>query len=115
MKSIHIWAGQVGSKEAFETYLDQCVYLKAWAKYDNEPPTGDEDEDAEPSPNLRCQFCKDVGLDIYDEDMMVFRYYDHLVNAATVAKDIQVYSERLVELLKKKQIENCNAVIAYRG
>ncbi|WP_255524625.1 hypothetical protein [Pedobacter riviphilus] len=29
----------------------------AWAVYDNEPPTGNEAEGAEPGPELRCDFC----------------------------------------------------------
>lgn len=77
MNNKHLWTKQVTSNSLLETYLDQSIYLKAWAKYDHEPPTGNESEHAEPSPNLRCQFREDAGMDTYDEDMMVFRYYGH--------------------------------------
>ncbi len=113
MKSIHLWAGQVASKALLETYLNQSQYLKAWAKYDNEPPTGNPEEDAEPSPNLRCQFCKDAGIDIYDEDMMVLRYYAHQADIDTIAKDILADAAQLRKLFKKNKLENCNAIIAY--
>ncbi|EDM38512.1 hypothetical protein PBAL39_20605 [Pedobacter sp. BAL39] len=89
------------------------MYLKAWAKYDHELPTGNEEQDAEPSPNLRCQFCKDLDIDTYDEDMMIFKYYNHLVDADTIAKDLHVDSQQLSKLFEAYKIENCNAVIAY--
>ncbi|RBQ06694.1 immunity 22 family protein [Pedobacter miscanthi] len=113
MKSIHLWAGQVASKALLEAYLDQRIYLKAWAKYDNEPPTGNPEEDAEPSPNLMCGFCKDTGIDIYDEDMMVLRYYTRQADLDKIAKDISADAAQLGKLLRKNKIENFNAVIAY--
>jgi len=113
MKSIHLWAGYIASRALLETYLDQNIYLKAWAKYDHEPPTGNPEEDAEPSPNLRCQFCKDTGMDIYDEDMMICTYYDRQVDIDVIAKDILVDAAQLGKLLKKNKLENYNAVIAY--
>lgn len=112
MKSKHLWVGNFPSRELFEAYLDQSKYLKAWAKYDHEPPTGNLEEDAEPSPNLRCQFCKDTGIDIYDEDMMVFKYYTYQADLETIAKDISADAAQLGKLLRNK-IENFNAVIAY--
>lgn len=113
MKNIHLWAGHVASKEVLEAYVDQSQYLKAWAKYDNEPSTGNEDEDAEPSPNLRCQFCKDAGIDIYDEDRMILTFYDHQAEFNAIAKDILVDAAQLEKLFKKGKLENCNAIIAY--
>jgi len=110
---MHLWAGQVASKASLEAYLDQSKYLKAWARYDHEPPTGNPEEDAEPSSNLRCQFCKDAGMDIYDEDMMVLRYYVGQADLDQMANDISADAVQLGKLLKKNKLENCNAVIAY--
>jgi Immunity protein 22 len=75
MSKLHIWLGNFASDKDLERYLDQKKYLEAWAVYDNEPPTGNEEEDAEPSPELRCDFCKEVDLDTYDEDFMIMKYY----------------------------------------
>lgn len=113
MASKHLWVGNFPSRELFEAYLDQSKYLKAWAKYDHEPSTGNPAEDAEPSPNLRCQFCKDTGMDIYDEDMMVFRYDADQVDLDKIAKHISADAAQIGKLLKKNKLENCNAVIAY--
>jgi|GEM_PF-1134930 len=113
MKSKHLWVGNFPSRELFEAYLDQSKYLKAWAKYDHEPPIGNPEEDAEPSPNLRCQFCKDTGMDIYDEDMMAFKYYTYQADLETTAKDISADAAQLWKLLKNTKLENFNAVIAY--
>ena len=42
---MHIWLGTFGSEKEFKKYLDQKKYLEAWAVYDNEPPTGNEEAD----------------------------------------------------------------------
>jgi len=58
MKSIRLWAGHMASKASLEAYFDQGKYLKAWAKYDHEPSTGNTEEGAEPSSLLHaCRVC----------------------------------------------------------
>ena len=88
MSKVHLWAGQLESGKLLDSYLDQRAYLKAWTKYDHDSPTGNPAEDAEPSPALRCQFCKDTGIDTYDEDHLVYKYYSHPANAEILARDI---------------------------
>ncbi|WP_316846932.1 immunity 22 family protein [Pedobacter psychrodurus] len=114
MHITHLWAGKIESERLLETYLDQNIYLKAWAAYDHGPSIGGHDEDSEPSPTLRCQFCKETGLDTYDEDLMIFKYYDDLVDINTIARDSQVDTEQLRKLFKKNKMETCNAIIAYQ-
>ena len=110
---MHIWLGTFGSKEEFEKYLDQRKYLEAWTVYDNEPPTGNEAEDAEPGPELRCDFCKELGLDTYDEDLMVMKYYKIPVDHKTVAHDILADEKEFESLCKKIKAGSFNSVIAY--
>lgn len=110
---MHIWLGNFASKKEFEKYLDQKEYLKAWAVYDNEPPTGNEEEDAEPSEELRCDFCKEVQLDTYDDDFMIIKYYKKPVDIKSVAHDFLVDGIELEALCKKQNINDFNSVIAY--
>jgi hypothetical protein len=98
---MHIWLGTFGSREEFDKYLDQERYLKAWAVYDHEPPIGNEAEDAEPGPELRCDFCKELGLDTYNEDLIVMKYYKTLVDYKKVAHDILVEEQEFAALCKK--------------
>lgn len=113
MSKLHIWLGNFGSEKEFEKYLDQKKYLEAWAVYDNEPPTGNEEEDAEPSPELRCDFCKELDLDTYDEDFMIMKYYKESVDIKTIAHDILVDEKEFAALCKKYKISDFNSVIAY--
>jgi hypothetical protein len=113
MSKLHIWLGNFKSEKEFEKYLDQKEYLEAWAVYDNEPATGNEEEDEEPSTELRCDFCKEVDLDTYDEDFMIMKYYKKAVDIKTAAHDILVDEKELEVLLKKHNINEFNSVIAY--
>ncbi|MCS3868602.1 guanylate kinase [Chryseobacterium ginsenosidimutans] len=56
MSKLHIWLGNFGSEKEFEKYLNQKKYLEAWAVYDNEPPTGNEEEDAETQSGITLRF-----------------------------------------------------------
>lgn len=110
---LHIWLGNFKSKKELEVYLDQQKYLKAWAAYDHEPPAGNAEDDAEPDPELRCMFCKETGLDTYDEDALIIKYYSKTVEIATVANDVLVPVEALEKLYNKTQLTAFNAVVAY--
>jgi len=114
MQKIHLWVGTFASKKSFETYLDQRAYLKAWAIYDNEP-LEDGEEDAEPSPALRCQFCKEVDLDGYDEDASIVKYVRAPVGVDLLCKDLPVEKDELRALFKRRRIGEANALIAYQA
>ncbi|MCS3868603.1 hypothetical protein J3D55_001519 [Chryseobacterium ginsenosidimutans] len=66
-----------------------------------------------PSPELRCDFCKEVDLDTYDEDFMIMKYYKKSVDIKTVAHDILVDEKELEALCKKHKISDFNSAIAY--
>ncbi|WP_217594265.1 immunity 22 family protein [Cohnella sp. GbtcB17] len=112
MPSMHVWVGYFESEEQFEQYVDQKEYLKAWAIYDNEPPTGGA-EDAEPSPALRCEFCKEVELDTYDEDYIELQYYGDSVDIDRIADAVMADKEELARLWSRHRLDRVNALIAY--
>ncbi|AZB25083.1 MULTISPECIES: immunity 22 family protein [Bacteroidota] len=113
MSKLHIWLGNFKSEKELEKYLDQKEYLRAWAVYDCEPPTGN--EDGEPSEELRCDFCKEVDFDIYDEDAMIMKYYNESIDINTVANDILIDKRELEILCKKHKINDFNSVVAYQS
>lgn len=115
MSKFHIWAGNFKSKKSFEKYLDQRTYLKAWDVYNNEPPTGNPAEDAEPDPALRCDFCKETGLDTYDEDFMIIKYYSKATDVESIAEDTLTDVDELKKLWKKHKLADVNAVIVYEA
>jgi hypothetical protein len=111
----HIWVGSFESKEAFEAYFDQEPYLKAWYIYDNEPATGKEEDDKEPDPELRCKFCKEIGIDTYDEDFIVLKYYQDQQQINHILDDVPGNSEEFLGLCEKYGIGNTNVLIAYEN
>ncbi|QJB39411.1 immunity 22 family protein [Chitinophaga oryzae] len=113
MGKLHIWVGNFESEALFEKYLDQRQYLEAWAVYDHAPPTGDPQQDAEPDKAGRCEFCKETGMDTYDEDAIIVRYYDNFIDAAVVAEDTNADEAALAKLWKKHKPADVNALIAY--
>ena len=62
MSKLMIWVGQFDSKADFEKYMDQSDYRKWWAEYD------------EVNKEMRCQFCKELGVMSYDEDFLIMKY-----------------------------------------
>src|SRR5690606_25982715 len=105
--------GNFRSDKDFNQYIDQKKYLEAWAVYDNEPPTGDQNQDVEPSLELRCNFCKEINVDIYDEDAIIARYYKKSELFSIVAKDLRLNVNELKSLLKKSEVQDFNSVIVY--
>jgi len=113
MSKIHIWAGTLASENELRNYLDQSDSLKAWADYDNEPATGDPTKDAEPSPELRCDFCKENDLDDYDPDVLTYCFTLDGLSIPKVASAIQADASQLYNLVNESGIGDFNALIAY--
>ena len=112
MSKIHIWTGNFESENELNHYLDQSDYLRAWAVYDNEPATGDAAADEEPSPELRCQFCKENELDDYDRDAMTYCFARNGLAIKEAASVIPTDTTQLGKLVNKSGIDNFNALIA---
>ena len=57
-----IWVGQFDSDADFEKYMDQSAFRQWWKDYD------------EDNKELRCQFCKALGVMNYDEDFLIMQF-----------------------------------------
>ena len=57
-----IWVGQFDSEADFEKYMDQSAFRQWWKDYD------------EDNKELRCQFCKELGVMSYDEDFLIMKF-----------------------------------------
>ena len=62
MSKIIIWVGQFNSEADFEKYMDQSAFHRWWKEYD------------EDNKELRCQFCKELGVMSYDEDFLIMKF-----------------------------------------
>ena len=62
MSKIMIWVGQFDSEADFEKYMDQSAFRQWWKEYD------------EDNKELRCQFCKELGVMSYDEDFLIMKF-----------------------------------------
>ena len=62
MSKIMIWVGQFDSEADFEKYMDQSAFRQWWKDYD------------EDNKELRCQFCKELGVMSYDEDFLIMKF-----------------------------------------
>ncbi|QNN41980.1 immunity 22 family protein [Pedobacter roseus] len=115
IEKIHIWVGNFESKASFEKYFDQEPYFKAWYIYDNEPPTGNEEEDKEPSAALRCQFCKEIGIDNYDEDFIMLKYYQKHQSIHAILNDVPGDGSEFLKLGEELGLDRINVLIAYEN
>ena len=62
MSKIMIWVGQFDSEADFEKYMDQSAFRQWWKDFD------------EDNKELRCQFCKELGVMSYDEDFLIMKF-----------------------------------------
>ncbi|MCE9434027.1 immunity 22 family protein [Bacteroides fragilis] len=99
MSKIMIWVGQFDSEADFEKYMDQSAFRQWWKEYD---------EDNE---EMRCQFCKELGVMSYDEDFLIMKYAQDGKKA--LLNLIPANTEKITETIDGKSISECNAVICY--
>lgn len=100
------------SKEEFMRYFDQSEYMQALQDYQ----AGTSKK--KPNPELRCQFCKDVGLDFYYPELLNIEFSDNLipVNAEILLR--KVISEPMLHYnlprrLQEKGIDKANCAFCY--
>ena len=101
MTKIMIWVGQFDSEADFEKYMDQSAFRQWWKEYD------------EDNKELRCQFCKELGVMDYDEDSLIMKYSSEgLENLLNV---IPADTDKIKEILRAKKITVANAAIMYNS
>jgi len=110
MSKNHIWIGNFSTEKEFEKYIDQSVYFQAWNKYNNEP-LQDSEED-KPSNELRCLFCKEIGMDWYDEDFLQI-HFEPSGNFNALLSRIPANLKNVLSVCREKNIANGNAFICY--
>ncbi|WP_290379015.1 immunity 22 family protein [Duncaniella muris] len=99
MSKLMIWVGQFDSKADFEKYMDQSDYRKWWAEYD------------EVNKEMRCQFCKELGVMSYDEDFLIMKYAPS--GLRELLNLIPADTKKIIQTLADNGIENANAAIMY--
>lgn len=111
MTKIHIWLGTFDNEGDFEKYFDTTPYLRAWAKYNNEPPK-DGDTNTEPDDELVCDFCKEIGVTTIDEDFL-YAFYEPSGNFDLLLSRIPANLKKITQAYKDKGITHANTFIVY--
>lgn len=99
MSKMLVWLGNFNSESDFKKYMDQSAFYKWWKEYD------------EDNKNLRCQFCKELGIMSYDEDFLIMKYspngLEELLNVVPVDTD------KIRETLINHNMTTANVAIMY--
>ena len=99
MSKIMIWVGQFNSEADFEKYMDQSAFRQWWKDYD------------EDNKELRCQFCKELGVMNYDEDFLIMKFTSD--GLAGLLNLIPADTQKISLSMADKNITMANAVICY--
>lgn len=99
MSKIMIWVGQFDSEADFEKYMDQSAFRQWWKDYD------------EDNKELRCQFCKELGVMSYDEDFLIMKFTSD--GLAGLLNLIPADTQKISLSMADKNITMANAVICY--
>lgn len=99
MSKIMIWVGQFDSEADFEKYMDQSAFRLWWKEYD------------EDNKEIRCQFCKELGVMDYDEDFLIMKYAS--AGMTDLPNMIPANTEKISKVIAEKGIKKANAVVCY--
>lgn len=101
MAKMMFWVGYFPTEEDFEKYMDQTEFYKWWSKYD------------EDNSELRCQFCKELGISSYDEDLLIMKYLKESDKIQDCIDFIPANNQLLQPVFEKVGLKKANAVICY--
>ena len=101
MAKMMFWVGYFPTEEDFEKYMDQTEFYQWWSKYD------------EDNSELRCQFCKELGISSYDEDFLIMKYLKESDKIQDCIDFIPANNELLRPAFEKLSLKKANAVICY--
>lgn len=99
MSKIMIWVGQFPTEADFEKYMDQSDFYKWWKEYD------------EDNKEMRCPFCKELGIMSYDEDFLIMKFAP--TGMSELLNLIPADTEKIRQAIADAGITDCNAVICY--
>lgn len=101
MAKMMFWVGYFPTEEDFERYMDQTEFYKWWSEHD------------EDNLELRCQFCKELGISSYDEDFLIMKYLKESDNIQDCIDFIPANNELLRPEFERLSLAKANAVICY--
>lgn len=105
------WIGTTHkSKDEFMQYFNQDEYLEELSKFNNG------EIKKRPNPKLRCQFCKDLGINFYYPEFLHIRITDKIIGAKQlvryVIRDESLY-DSVDSTLDEKKIQLANCAFCY--
>ena len=102
MKTYYVWIGTFEGSD-FEQYWDNELY-------ENEMELWKKGQTAKPSENLRCGFCKEMGLEELDKKDFWFSVRPSLCNVQELAKDYIAGLDEFEIKCKEKGILEGNVI-----
>lgn len=106
-----IWIGSTSkSKKEFLQYFNQDDYMKFLNAYNNG------EMKKRPSPNLRCQFCKDIGVDFYYPEFLNVFFSNKTIAPKELIQNIVIDKEitdSIFSTLDEKKIKEANCAFNY--
>lgn len=104
-----IWIGSTSkSKKEFLQYFNQDDYMKFLNAYNNG------EMKKRPSPNLRCQFCKDIGVDFYYPEFLNVFFSNKTIAPKELIQNIVIDKEimdSIFSTLDEKKIKEANCAL----
>ena len=102
MKTYHVWIGTFEEGD-FEQYWDNELY-------ENEMELWKKGQRAKPSENLKCGFCREMGLEELDKKDFWFSVRPSLCNVRELAKDYITGLDAFERKCKEKGILEGNVI-----
>lgn len=105
------WIGTTQkNKDEFMQYFNQDEYLEELHKFNNG------EIKKRPNPILRCQFCKDLGINFYYPEFLHVEFADEIIEAKQLVRHV-IKDEFLYDVvdstLEKKKIRMANCAFCY--
>lgn len=98
------------SKDEFMQYFNQDEYLEELRKFNNG------ETKKRPNPMLRCQFCKDLGINFYYPEFLYIEFADNIIEAKELVRRV-IKDEFLYDVvdftLEKQKIRMANCAFCY--
>lgn len=101
MAKMMFWAGYFPTKEEFEKYMDQTAFYQWWKEHD------------EDNLELRCQFCKELGIESYDEDFLIMKYLEESSDIQDFIDYVPAKNDLIRTEVEKSGLKQANALICY--
>lgn len=101
MAKMMFWAGYFPPEEDFEKYMDQTAFYQWWKEHD------------EDNLELRCQFCKELGIASYDEDFLIMKYLEESSDIQDFIDYVPAKNDLIRAEVARIGLKQANALICY--